>query len=226
MHSTLLPVWWATIYQKRMARPRSARAPSLHVAMQTGPSHHPVSWTSGVWPLRILISSCLGFFRFIVSAMRAISIKPSTERRRPASIIAVVVIPRIAENLTHTEELTELVQAGHALLALRHRELVSNLETGLVAASAPGGLAAARIRLRSILLRLRNRSPSHGTRSAFPAGFPHSSRCHCRHHVGCIRVVRDTRVFQHIARCAPHHYWCGGQRIASRDYLSLLATLP
>ena len=82
----------------------------------------------------------------------------------------------------------------------------------------PGGLAAARIRLRSILLRLRNRSPSHRTRSAFPAGFPHSSRCHCRHHVGCIRVVRDTRVFQHIARCAPRHYWCGGQRIASGDY--------
>ena len=159
--------------------------------MQTGPSHHPVSWTSGVWPLRILISSCLGFFRFIVSAMRAISIKPSTERRRPASIIAVVVIPRIAENLTHTEELTELVQAGHALLALRHRELVSNLETGLVAASAPGGLAAARIRLRSILLRLRNRSPSHRTRSAFPAGFPHPSRCHSRHQVGWQRVVRD-----------------------------------
>ena len=122
---------------------------------------------------------------------------------------------------------THGARAGRTRSArLRHRELVSNLETGLVAASAPGGLAAARIRLRSILLRLRNRSPSHGTRSAFPAGFPHSSRCHCRHHVGCIRVVRDTRVFQHIARCAPHHYWCGGQRIASRDYLSLLATLP
>ena len=34
--------------------------------MQMGPSHDPVSWTSGVWPLRILISSCLGFSRFIV----------------------------------------------------------------------------------------------------------------------------------------------------------------
>ena len=30
-------------------------------------------------------------------------------------------------------------------------------------------------------------------------------------------VVRDTRVFQHIARCAPRHYWRGGQRIASKD---------
>jgi hypothetical protein len=26
---------------------------SLHVAMQMGPSHDPVSWISGVWPLRI-----------------------------------------------------------------------------------------------------------------------------------------------------------------------------
>jgi hypothetical protein len=40
--------------------------PSLHVAMQMGPSHDPVSWTSGVWSLRILIRSCLGFWRFIV----------------------------------------------------------------------------------------------------------------------------------------------------------------
>src|ERR671918_982174 len=40
---------------------------SLHVAMQTGPSHRPMSRTSGVWPLRILTSSCLGFLRFIVS---------------------------------------------------------------------------------------------------------------------------------------------------------------
>ena len=40
--------------------------PSLHVAMQMGPSHHPMSRTSGVWPLRILMSSCLGFLWFIV----------------------------------------------------------------------------------------------------------------------------------------------------------------
>jgi hypothetical protein len=41
-------------------------AASLHVAMQRGPSHHPVSGTSGVWPLRILSSSGLGFWRFMV----------------------------------------------------------------------------------------------------------------------------------------------------------------
>src|SRR6478672_630233 len=31
--------------------------PSLHVAMQLGPSHRPASRASGVWPLRILIRS-------------------------------------------------------------------------------------------------------------------------------------------------------------------------
>ena len=51
-------------------------------------------------------------------------------------VLTVIVVPRVAENLTHTEELTKLVKAGHALLALRYCELVSNLETSLVAASA------------------------------------------------------------------------------------------
>ena len=83
--------------------------------------------------------------------------------------------------------------------------------------SGSRGLVAARSRLRSILLRLRNRSPSHGTRSAFPAGFPHPSRCHHgKRHVGRYEVVRDTRVFQHIARCAPCRCRHGGQRLPSR----------
>jgi hypothetical protein len=49
---------------RRMARP--CCAPSLHVAMQMGPSLHPMSRASGVWPLRILISSRLGFCWFMV----------------------------------------------------------------------------------------------------------------------------------------------------------------
>src|SRR6266516_50263 len=62
------------------------RLPSLHVAMQTGPSHHPMSRASGVWPLRILISSCLGFFRFIVWTISAISMRPSVDLCRPREI--------------------------------------------------------------------------------------------------------------------------------------------
>ena len=62
-----------------------ARAPSLHVAMQMGPSHHPVSWTFGVWPLRILISSALGLALAKPVAVSALPIMLSDEADREAS---------------------------------------------------------------------------------------------------------------------------------------------
>jgi hypothetical protein len=43
---------------------------------------------------------------------------------------------------------------------------------------------AERSRLRSILLRLQSRSPSHETRSAFPADCPHRPDCHCPYQNG------------------------------------------
>ena len=52
----------------------------LHVAMQFGPYLHPATGMSGVWPLRILISSSLGFWWFIVCMMAAISATPSLVR--------------------------------------------------------------------------------------------------------------------------------------------------
>src|ERR1700737_337168 len=61
--------------------------PSLHVAMQMGPSHDPVSWTSGVWSLRILIISVLGFWRFIVSTISARFARPFLVLCRPVSIM-------------------------------------------------------------------------------------------------------------------------------------------
>jgi hypothetical protein len=70
-------------------RLRLHATPSLHVAMQMGPSHDPVSWISGVWPLRILISSCLDVFRFIVSTISAISIRPQAPKCLPSSIIRI-----------------------------------------------------------------------------------------------------------------------------------------
>jgi hypothetical protein len=54
----------------------------------------------------------------------------------PIQVLAMVVVPLVRENLTDTKELTEIAEAGHALLALRHRELVSNLKTSPVAGSA------------------------------------------------------------------------------------------
>src|ERR1700680_1962247 len=52
----------------------------LHVAMQIGPYLHPATGMSGVWPLRILISSSLGFLLFIVCLIAAISATPSWVR--------------------------------------------------------------------------------------------------------------------------------------------------
>jgi len=51
-------------------------------------------------------------------------------------VLMMVVVPPIHDHLTNTEELTQVVEAREALLSLRHRELVSNLETSLVADSA------------------------------------------------------------------------------------------
>ena len=98
----------------------------------------------------------------------------------PIHVLPVVVIPPVWDHSTDAEVLTEIIEARYAGGALRDRELVRHLETGLVAFFGRGGLVAARNRLRSTLLRLQNRSPNHGTRSVFPADFPHPSRCHYR----------------------------------------------
>src|SRR5581483_10361419 len=52
-------------------------AAPLHVAMQMGLSHDPLSRVSGVQSLRILISSCLGFLRFIVCMISTMSARPA-----------------------------------------------------------------------------------------------------------------------------------------------------
>jgi hypothetical protein len=67
----------------------SFEALSLHVAMQLGPYLHPdANRVSGVWPLRILIRSCLDFRWFIVSVISAIWIRPGTVRCRPVTQIS------------------------------------------------------------------------------------------------------------------------------------------
>jgi hypothetical protein len=69
--------------------------------MQMGPSHDPVSWISGVWPLRILTSSCLGLRWFIVWAISTIS--EESVARQMASVVH------------HPHDLSELLE----VLALR-----------------------------------------------------------------------------------------------------------
>ena len=50
-------------------------------------------------------------------------------------VLPVVVIPVVDDHLTHSKELTKLMQAREASFALRDYELVSHLVSGLVAAS-------------------------------------------------------------------------------------------
>ena len=49
-------------------------------------------------------------------------------------VLPVVVIPVVDDHLTHSKELTQLMEAREASFALRDHELVSHLISGLVAA--------------------------------------------------------------------------------------------
>ncbi len=56
-------------------------------------------------------------------------------------MLGVVVVSPVGDHASHAEEFGELVEAGDAPCALRHRELVQHLIAGLVARSAlPAGL--------------------------------------------------------------------------------------
>ena len=53
----------------------------------------------------------------------------------PVQMLAMIVVSAIRDHLTDAEELTEFMEDADTLSALRHRELVSNLVTELVASS-------------------------------------------------------------------------------------------
>ena len=101
-----------------------ARILTLHVAMQMGPSHDPVSWTFGVWPLRILIKSCLDVFRFI-----------ATVHDELAQMLSMVVLTLIDVDPTHAKEAHELLQCGPATDTLRHDKPMRDLVPGPVASA-------------------------------------------------------------------------------------------
>jgi hypothetical protein len=134
----------------------------------------------GVWPLRILIRSVLGFRRFIVSAISAICARPSQvqvqaildhpkhthkllevmalgrsermllEERNDVSheippiryhvllhVLAVVIVPLVAVDVTNPEELLQFFKASHAAGSLRHGKPGRNLIAEFVAAPLP-----------------------------------------------------------------------------------------
>jgi hypothetical protein len=65
----------------------------------------------------------------------------SPSHRVAEQVLSVIVVPLVGEYASHSEELYELVQAGNALRALRHGELVRHLIAGFVASARhPVGL--------------------------------------------------------------------------------------
>ena len=95
--------FFRSIRLDRRSRRHSSKRRSLHVAMQLGPSHDPVSWTSGVWPLRILTRSGRAFLRFMVCA---------------------IVVPAVRVDATRAaKEVPKIFPAAPAARALRHHEL-------------------------------------------------------------------------------------------------------
>src|ERR1051325_4003883 len=161
--------------------------------MQLRPSHHPVSWMSGVWPLRILVSSCLGFLRFIVSTISAdrLGDEPHTGACAPDGCRTADSGGCLRHQRSHAR-----FRDTRCRMHLASRRTHARLGSRFCSLCGSSDLVAERTRSRSILLRPRNRSPNHGTRSAFPAGFPHPSRCHHgKRPVGRHEVVRDTPGF-------------------------------
>ena len=124
--------------QSYLERTACPCALTLHVAMQMGPSHDPVSWTFGVWPLRILISSVLGFLRFMVSVISAISTRPVGVKCRSSSIISCSV---------RTSQSRSLRRPKRVLLEEWNYRLYKIISTGsrCTGACAPDGCRIAHV---------------------------------------------------------------------------------
>ena len=61
---------------------------------------------------------------------------PPTPNHVAIQVLPVVVMPPIGEHTSHTEERGQFLEARNASRALSHRELVSNLIAGSIAAPA------------------------------------------------------------------------------------------
>ncbi len=120
----------------------------------------------------------------------------STTNDETVEVFPVVVMPPVDVHLARSEELTEIVETARRCLRPESRRNHVRPGIRLYSRYGPAGLVAGRVRSRSNLLRLQNRSPNHETRSVFPADFPHPSRCHHgKRPVGRYEVVRDSPGF-------------------------------
>jgi hypothetical protein len=91
----------------------------------------------------------------------------------PDQVFAMVVVAPILVDPAYSEERMKLLEAGAATRTLHHNKSMNDLVAESVGASATPAALADESDSRSILLRLQTRSPSHRTRSAFPADCPH-----------------------------------------------------
>jgi hypothetical protein len=130
-------------------------------------------------------------------------------------VLLVIVVPLVLVDPTHSEEISDLLETAGASSSLRHDETVEHLVPGRVA--APLGP-----------IRLPNEANGEATFSVYKTENPAKSDqsflliVRTRHVFTMVNarsdvyeVVRDTRIFQHIARCFPHSYLRGGQRMPS-----------
>jgi hypothetical protein len=173
------------------------------------------------------MSSCLGFFRFIVCMISTMSARPAWVLCRPAAI-SLTHDANVSKSSCFRRTQRMLLEerrrsargdpvaaslssgrgvrggchtTGLTYTSLLRRTRATPLNTGRCSRPAlrqsrarPGSrscslfdqcdLVDARVRSRSILLRLQNRSPKHGIRSGFPADFPRPSHCHSRRRIG------------------------------------------
>ena len=131
-----------------------------------------------------------------------------------AQVLSVVVVPPVHEDAPHPEESLKLFEAVRASDALRHYEPVAHLIAGRVA-----------FPLRTVCLP--HETDGEASFSVYETDHPATQLdqpfllvFRTRHVVTMVdtasdiyEVVRDTRVFQHIARCAPCRCRHGGQRL-------------
>ncbi len=141
-------------------------------------------------------------------------------------MLPVVGVPPVDVHLSRSKELAELVETIGAARALCHHEIMRDLVSGFVAPSARTVWLPYEPDREASFSVYKTDHPTTELDQPFLLIF------RTRHVVTVdirpdIIVVRDTRVFQHIAKCAPRRYQRGGQRFASKDiHMSFSAMSP
>jgi hypothetical protein len=130
-----------------------------------------------------------------------------------AQVLLVVVVPLIDEDPPDLEEPLQVLEAAETSRSLRHGKPVAHLIPGSVASSPRAVWLPHKANREASFSVYKTDHPATELDQSFLLIF------RTRHVVTMVNaasdeyeVVRDTRVFQHIARCTPCRYRHGGQR--------------